>query len=371
MSEGPGKHLRPGMRMNGYLLSAIGLGEALRNLGLAGEAAGIPLSYRAARLPGRETFRSAADLLPRFHARKAELFSYGLTPNPEMLRYADPRSYLICYPFWELSGLVPEIADPGPIQEYWAPTRFIGAALEQSFDDHGHSPRPVHWVAQPIPLPDAIVPPRANRDELRVYTFFDTDSFVSRKNPQGAIRAFCAAFPKGQRDVRLVVKLKGERDKALRGWLADQAAADNRITVIDSVLSAAQMQELMAGCDAFLSLHRSEGFGLGPAEAMAQGKAVVASAYGGVCDFVNEQTAYPVPCIERLIAEGEYVHADGQVWGEPDIDAAVAALRRVYDAPEDVASKASAGFELLQRQHSFAAVGARMLERLEYLGMLD
>ena len=157
----------------------------------------------------------------------------------------------------------------------------------------------------------------------------------------------------------------------LSAGLLELCLMHNRITVIDSVLSAAQMQELMAGCDAFLSLHRSEGFGLGPAEAMAQGKAVVASAYGGVCDFVNEQTAYPVPCIERLIAEGEYVHADGQVWGEPDIDAAVAALRRVYDAPEDVASKASAGFELLQRQHSFAAVGARMLERLEYLGMLD
>jgi glycosyltransferase involved in cell wall biosynthesis len=56
------------------------------------------------------------------------------------------------------------------------------------------------------------------------------------------------------------------------------------------------MNGLLAAADVFVSLHRSEGFGLGLAEAMLLGKPVVGTAYSGNADFLDDTTGYPVPC---------------------------------------------------------------------------
>ena len=72
---------------------------------------------------------------------------------------------------------------------------------------------------------------------MRLYTYLDFDSFSARKNPTAAVRAFQAAFPGGQRDVRLIVKVRGGRhsgDAGMRKWLAETASADPRIEIIDN-----------------------------------------------------------------------------------------------------------------------------------------
>ena len=51
---------------------------------------------------------------------------------------------------------------------------------------------------------------------------------------------------------------------------------------------------MVASCDCYVSLHRSEGFGLTPAEAMYLGKPVIATAYGGVMEFMTPENAYLV-----------------------------------------------------------------------------
>ena len=47
---------------------------------------------------------------------------------------------------------------------------------------------------------------------------------------------------------------------------------------------------MMAACDCYVSLHRSEGLGLTMAEAMAVGKPVVATAWSGNLDFMSDET---------------------------------------------------------------------------------
>lgn len=116
----------------------------------------------------------------------------------------------------------------------------------------------------------------------------------SRKNPQAAVRAFRDAFAPGLRDVELVVKTRGDRDDGLRQWLATEAEADGRIRIVDRTLDRAGMDALMAGCDAFISLHRSEGFGFGGGEALAAGKAVVATDSSSTTDLIGPATGYPV-----------------------------------------------------------------------------
>ena len=61
------------------------------------------------------------------------------------------------------------------------------------------------------------------------------------------------------------------------------AAADHPdIHLVARYVSADEKNAMLAACDCYVSLHRSEGFGLTPAEAMYLGKPVIATAYGGV-----------------------------------------------------------------------------------------
>src|SRR5207245_6112526 len=75
--------------------------------------------------------------------------------------------------------------------------------------------------------------------------------------------------------------------RCYRDWSSDvcssdlETAHDARIIVTDEVLSRGQIGALYHLCDCYVSLHRSEGFGLTPAEAMAMGKPVIATGYGG------------------------------------------------------------------------------------------
>ena len=50
----------------------------------------------------------------------------------------------------------------------------------------------------------------------------------------------------------------------------------------------------MAACDAYVSLHRSEGTGLTITDAMALGKPVIATGWSGNMDFMNVANSFPV-----------------------------------------------------------------------------
>jgi len=245
--------------------------------------------------------------------------------------------------------------------EVWAPSSFIASAFPDVLG------RPVRLVRQPVRLPAAVPPPRSGRDTLRLFTYLDFDSFGARKNPTAAVNAFRAAFAPTQRDVELVVKIRGSHDHGLRRWLMRAAAADRRITVIDRTLDRLRMNELMAGCDVFVSLHRSEGFGFGAAEALAAGKAVVATDYGGTTDFITPATGYPVDYVLEPVRPGEYVESDGQEWATAREDAAVAALRAIHADPAEADARARAGFALLQKQHAPPVAGAEIARLLREL----
>ena len=50
----------------------------------------------------------------------------------------------------------------------------------------------------------------------------------------------------------------------------------------------------MAACDAYVSLHRSEGTGLTITDAMALGKPVIATSWSGNMDFMDVSNSFPV-----------------------------------------------------------------------------
>ena len=89
----------------------------------------------------------------------------------------------------------------------------------------------------------------------------------------------------------------------------------------------------MAGCDCYVSLNRSEGFGLTMAEAMAYGKPVIATNYSGNVDFMHQGNSHLIPFKLVPISKGCDPYPVDAKWADPDIDAAAAAMRRVFNDP--------------------------------------
>ena len=352
-----------GVNLAGYFDSALGVGEAARQVRGALQAAGVPMAAvtlsdatgvsGASEAPYPVTLVCAnADALPAAHDALGSAFFEG--------------KHVIGLWWWEV-GAFPErwLRSFDYLDELWVGSHFVADALGAI------SPVPVVRVALPL----ALAPPAAGigRDALGVpgdrFAFlfvYDYDSVAARKNPLGAIAAYARANPDG---AALVLKcLSAERHPEEHAAVLAAAAERDDVHVIDAHLPAAEKNGLMASCDAYLSLHRSEGFGLTLAEAMALGKPVIATDYSGPRDFLTAANGYPVDYALVPVGPGHDPYpADGE-WAEPDLDHAAAQIRAVLADPGAARTRAARGRDELMRDHAPAVAGARLAERIARAG---
>ena len=365
-AQSPSIRLQNGVCLIGYLRSEIGLGQAARNLAYACDADQLPISFRQVPLPGRENdaeFRTKCTNVPD---RRATLLVTGLPSILDLQQEIGPGRVNILYPFWELARIPNDWLEVARrFDEIWAPSAFIARSFPPNFG------RPVRLVPQPVRTSDVPAINSAAAGSLRFYTYLDFDSHSTRKNSIAAIQAFRSAFPKAQRDVTLIVKARGGQDSGMRERLRGVAAQDPRIEVIDRTLDRAQMDSLMQSCDVYISLHRSEGFGFGAAEALAAGKPVVSTDYGGTTDFITPETGYPIAYDLVALKRGDYPGWENQVWADPKMDATVDAFRAIYADPSAATAKAMRGRSLLHERFAPAVVGAQVRALLVNLGCLE
>lgn len=357
--------LKPGICVVGYLRSEIGLGQAARCLAYAADAARVPSSFYHLPLPSRENDAEFATKCISVPDRKASLLVFGLPSITTLYGEIGGGRHNILYPFWELHGIEREWLQLAErCSELWAPSTFVADAFREQ------SKLPVTLLRQPVPFPK-LVPSEGERSgPLTFLTYFDYDSFGARKNPKATVEAFRRAFPQGSEDVKLIVKTRGVDDNGLRTWLARQAVAEGRLDVIDRTVDRATMDRLVAECDVFVSLHRSEGFGFGAAEALAASKAVIATDYSGTTDFIDETTGYPIAYKLIPVEKGQYLAPAGQVWADADLDHAAAAMRTIYDQPDQARLKAERGRQRLLAEFSPAVIGAQMRSLLADRGLI-
>lgn len=359
------RQLLEGLCVSGYFRSEIGLGQAARNIAYACDSQRLPVSFRSLPLHKRDNDIEFTTKCNSIADRKASLLIIGLSSIRHLPTEIVPGRVNILYPFWELSRVPAAWLEAArKFDEVWAPSRFVAEAFPPGFGP------PVRLVPQAARLPESDPPKRLGRQALRVFTYLDFDSWGARKNPKGAVAAFQAAFPPTRRDVELIIKARGERDRGLRRWLRRAAAADERIRIIDRTLNRVAMDALMAGCDVFLSMHRSEGFGFGAAEALAAARAVVATDYGGTRDFITPDTGYPLAYVLEPLRPHDYVDTEGQIWAKPSEEAAVAALHAIYDDPAEADARARRGLALLRQRHAPSIVGANIAGLLRQRGLL-
>ena len=275
--------------------------------------------------------------------------------------------YMIACWFWELEVFPSAwLSALSLVDEIMVSTRFIETAVKRITD------KPV-WHA-PLPVGEARDSGLLRADfglDDDTFVFlnsFDFNSFLTRKNPLAVIKAFQLAFADGRPDVRLLIKSSnGHRHPSKLQEVLKAAVADRRIIIRDEVIDRSDVQALQRCADAYVSLHRAEGFGLGLAECMRLGKPVIATAWSGNMDFMTTENSCLVDYQLVPVGEGEYLHHASQRWAEPNVAHAAEQMRRVVEDSEFAARiGAQAALDIRDRL-SPQETAQRIIHRLEGL----
>lgn len=342
-----------GVNLIGHAFEVFGIGEDIRMAALALQSAGVP--FCVVNVPANNGAAASdrsleSDTLPpgecgpyRFNLVCLAAPSHGAWVAREGLAQQRGRTTIVAWP-WETQTWPQAWECMIPLADvFWPASTFSAKALEP-FSDPVSRPLQVMPMAVHIEHPEQYRTPErrlAARHRwgldpgARLVLFvFDVKSSLARKNPWAALAAFQRAFPMdGSEHVQLVIKaLRPPATNTEWVLLQEKASEDPRLKVIEADLDRQELLELMGCCDVFLSLHRSEGFGRGIAEAGILGLQVVASAFGGNMDFSQGQGFHLVPCRPWPVPAGAYSHAEGHIWGDPDVEAAGDLLRHAVDA---------------------------------------
>ncbi len=263
--------------------------------------------------------------------------------------------------FWELERIPARWRHAFSFyDEVWAASRFVQEVFE------AEDLRPVRLLNSCVVAPtqgEQISRGQLGlQEDTTVFLFmFDFASYATRKNPHGVVRAFLEAFPLKTERVQLVIK---SQNASMRPDLWSELVAlslDPRITIRDARLSRDELISLIATADAFVSLHRSEGFGLGPAEAMSLGVPVILTGYSGTNDFADETCACVVPYTLVPVKPDEYPGVEGQRWAEPDVQTAAHYMRWVHEHPSDARAMALKGRERVETLLNPVRIGRDLL----------
>lgn len=370
--------LEPGLAVIGPAHAASGIGQATRQSLATLAAAGrqpVVLDYMGDQ-PSPVGF-AGEFRPPRLRKPRAiNLIHLNADTLPLALAQIDTRvferSYNIGFLFWELDT-IPRSHRLGLdlLDEIWVASEYNRAIYAEACSV------PVHNVGLAVePLPGMIVGKRSTyglpEDAFLYLATFDAFSFIERKNPLGLVRAFQAAFPPGSPEaVHLVLKTqnrtKVDDPHQVRLWRTIEAliAQDPRIRIIDRTLPYADLIGLKQACDVYVSLHRSEGLGIGMIEAMQLGRPVIATAYSGNLEFCTPETAFLVDHTLVPVRPEEYIVVEpGSRWAEPSILSAAAAMRAVYGNPAEARARAGAAAQRVAEAFSPVVIARRYEARL-------
>lgn len=200
--------------------------------------------------------------------------------------------------------------------------------------------------------------------------FFDVRSYLSRKNHYAVIEAFRRLLSvKPYAKARLILKVNGAEitPEVMQQFINDLKDIANHITIIRRLMSDNEVKNLVRCCDCFVSLHRSEGYGRGIAEAMALGKPVIATGFSGNMDFMNPEVSFPVNYGLISLTAGEYPHYENQIWADPDIENATNYMVKLIESPASGRAIGKKAQLHMKKSFGYSPIGQNYRMRLELI----
>lgn len=359
---------RWGVNIVGFLTAELGVGEAARLLIAGLDARGVPaMPIQGHLMPPSRRGVDYSYMAPDEAAYPINILCINGDGIPVFAREAG-RSffagrYSIALWWWE-AGEPPASwqAAYELVDEIWVASRHIYDAIAPS------APVPVVQIRLPLLVPEVADRSREQlglpRDGFQFLCVYDYHSVAARKNPVAVIEAFRRAFQPGS-GAKLVVKSINARTHPQEHARVLLAAGDHKdIVVLDHYAPSAEKNAMLAACDCYVSLHRSEGFGIPLAEAMMLGKPVIATSYGGSLEFMSDENSYLVNYKPVRVGEGAYPYAPDAMWAQPDVDHAASLMSSVFADPQQARERGERARRDMLERHSPAVAGEIMERRL-------
>ncbi len=357
-----------GVNLVGFFRAEFGQGEVARRLAAALRHAGIPhttILYED--IPHRQEHPFEAvdgDLhdVNILCLNAEHLIRFAESPAGRLL--ADRRSIGVW--FWETSRF-PDYLRPALkfVDEVWVASEFVAEAVRAS------TAVPVHVFPLPVEAPTEGAVTRSDLglpDDRFLFSFvFDFHSTVSRKNPDGLIDAYITAFEPNDGAMLVVKSINGDKFRAGLRALESAAAGRADIRVVDGFVPRDRIAAYTSLADCAVSLHRSEGFGLTLAEAMALGKPVIATGYSGNLTFMNEENSFLVRHHLTELDREVGPYPAGSAWAEPDVGHAAELMRRVKTDEREAATRAARGRATIESEHSLEQAAGFLAARVPLL----
>lgn len=362
-----------GLNISGYIDTESGVGEAARLLINSTKSSKIPYVIENVE---QEWLRRMDNTFTDFTKEKPYYFNI-LCVNADQTKYVidalggrnyTNNHYNIGYWFWELSEFPEKWSESfNELDEVWTATDFGVSSIS----------RKTRKAVTKIPLSIEIKPiNKYNRDYFGIpndkFAFlfmFDFMSSINRKNPIAILHAFKKFVTNREnKDVVLVIKVSNS-DKNIEAYrnLKDECE-DLPVVIIDKYLLREQINDLLDLCDSYISLHRSEGFGLTMAESMYLGKPVIATGYSGNTEFMNVNNSLLVGYELIQVNEDRFYSENGEyLWANPDIEHAAYQMKKIYhnnQLREKIAFNAK---EYIKRYHNPKHCGKEIEKRLNVI----
>lgn len=364
------RHARHEFNIIGFLTAELGVGESARCMVRAADAAGMGTALVPLKLncKNRQQDLTYSARLQETNPYRVNVFHID-APAARDIDHHHGRGfragkYNVGYLAWELTEFPdPWVPSLAYFEEIWTPSDFTRAGIAMK------SPLPV------LTMPHAIAfdrPVNVDRrrfglpaDRFLFLFLYDLNSYSARKNPQAVLAAFRTSGLAGQ-GAALVIKVQNSAENPADFAALQAAVRDLPDTVlIAETLTRPDVYALEAACDCFVSLHRSEGFGLAVAEAMYLGKPVISTDWSATAEYVTPANGCPVRCTLVPIAQNHGPYTKGQLWAEPDIAHAAGWMQRLFADRGLAQQLGAAGQRTIEERFSPAIVGARYCRRLE------
>jgi glycosyltransferase involved in cell wall biosynthesis len=335
----PARGATVGLNIVGYTRQPSGIGEDARMFATALKESAIPRT-----LVNIAAEPAAAAPLARRLRYPVTVLCLSAFDTARLFLEQGPRPFAVgrtigAWP-WELAHFPAAWTDVlALVDEIWAASRFTADAFVAAGATRVRHLPPAVMVTKSRPAlrGEGALPPPG------IFTFiypFDPKSFLSRKNPVAAVRAFRQAFSADDHSVALLLRLNGDPPTS-RAWMDVLAArAEDRRVICDAaVLPRPHALAVLAACDCLISTHRAEGFGRNIAEAILLGLPVLSTGYSGCVDFLLPRER--VRWTERRVLIGEYPFGDGASWAEVRIDHLAERMQQVRRSASSAAARAA------------------------------
>lgn len=347
----------------GYPFATIGIGVQLRSLARVLEYLGLNVVVRDCWRPDMNIVNIDTGQLSSIETDpvQADARIFCSTPQEVVSQYIlHPELFkdipTVAHYAWEFDRiprclkLSQEITD-----EVWAISRFCAQAFRSEIKSALVIPNSIEHCKD-----IEITKSKIKNQNVSVLTCLDVNSSLQRKNPKGAIAALQNLSAKHEKNmIDLTIKLNNANSQSV-SYITEALMNFPIKEIITETQTGAETLKLVADADVFVSLHRSEGFGLVIAEAMALNTAVITTAFSGNMDFCTAENSYLVDFDLVPMSYKEYPHIDWGFWAEPDLEGATEQLKSIIADRDQLAHKTQAAHEDIWKKYSAAAIAKEL-----------